>query len=360
MVRSIQQLEALRDEWDALAQSFRNPMMSHDWFASCAEAFYGGEDLRVVITRRHGDLSGVAPLAREATPQGERLFLLGASRLYEPSGWLFDSPADLEELLEHTMRLGHAIVLQRVPVESPLVGVVAALPPTRGVGIVRGATTSLGVVTTGSWEAYYSSLSSHITGNLRRLRRKAEKAIGPISVVRAEPAQSEVDGHLETLVRVEGSGWKARRGSALASRPDLRDFFRRYAHRAAARRQLRVTTVSFGSEIAAIELAVEAYDRIWQLKIGYADALRPYYPGLHLTEASLRAAFDRGLEAYEFLGSAASWEERWAPEERRYRMLAIYPFTTRGMLTGCRDLAGIVWRRAAQAINRPAALEGTP
>ena len=57
-----------------------------------------------------------------------------------------------------------------------------------------------------------------------------------------------------------------------------------------------------------MELAIEACGRHWQLKIGYVDELAAYYPGLQLTEGSIRAAFAAGLDAYEFLGSAASWE----------------------------------------------------
>jgi hypothetical protein len=56
-----------------------------------------------------------------------------------------------------------------------------------------------------------------------------------------------------------------------------------------------VTTLSFGSNVAAVELSVEAYRRMWQLKIGSNDALAKFYPGLHLTEASIRSAFERGF-----------------------------------------------------------------
>jgi predicted N-acyltransferase len=49
MVRSIRQLEALRDEWDALAAPFESPLLDHDWFTSCAEAFHSGEDLQIRV-----------------------------------------------------------------------------------------------------------------------------------------------------------------------------------------------------------------------------------------------------------------------------------------------------------------------
>jgi CelD/BcsL family acetyltransferase involved in cellulose biosynthesis len=187
-----------------------------------------------------------------------------------------------------------------------------------------------------------------VTRNLPRVRRKAEKALGRVHMTLNDPRVPEVDDLLENLVAVEGSGWKRRAGSALANRPDLRDFFVRYCRRAAARRRLRVAILSFGSHVAAVELSIEAYDRMWQLKIGYNEAVAQYYPGLLLTEASLKAAFDRGLDAYEFLGSAEPWEERWRPEARLYRLLAMYPISARGVAGACRDLVGAFWGRMRQ------------
>ena len=306
------------------------------------------------MTVRNGtSLDAAAPMVSERTPTGRRLTLLGASRLYEPSGWLFASAPALQELAAQTMKLGEPLVLQRVPADSPMIGALRSLP--RAVSIARGASSSLAVVVRSTWDSYYAGLSSHITGNLRRLRKKAEKVLGRVTVAHFTPARSDVDDLLEQVVKVEGSGWKQRSGSALSTRADLRDFFRRYSHRAAERGRLRVTTLSFGSEIAAVELSVEAYRRLWQLKIGYSDALAAYYPGLQLTEASIRSAFDRGLESYEFLGSAATWEERWSPDVRRYQVLAVYPLNPKGVLTGCRDLAGMAWRRAKAVGRRPSA-----
>ena len=77
---------------------------------------------------------------------------------------------------------------------------------------------------------------------------------------------------------VEHSGWKGTGGSSLYQRPLLRTFFRQYALRAAARRMLRVATLSFGTTPAAVEFSVEAGNRVWQMKIGYQEALAPVLP----------------------------------------------------------------------------------
>jgi CelD/BcsL family acetyltransferase involved in cellulose biosynthesis len=272
--------------------------------------------------------------------------LLGASKLFEPSGWLYATPAVVPELMNAALDFGRPILLQRIEADSALSRTIPGLTRGRALTVTRDTAPSMAVGTRGSWEAYHDSLSTRITVNLPRLRRKAERSLGPLEVVERQPQSAEVDDILGTLITIEDSGWKGRQGSSLAQRSDLRDFFRRYCRRAASQGRLRVVTLSFGTTLAAVELSIEAFDRLWQLKIGYHEGAAQYYPGLQLTAASIRAAFERGVEAYEFLGSAEAWEERWRPETRRYQALVVYPFNAAGVVTACRDFAGAMWRRA--------------
>lgn len=352
MVRSIPQLESLRDAWDDLAARVESPLVEHDWFLSCAEALHREEDLRIVTTRAGGVLSGAAPLARE----DGRLVILGSAALYEPADWLFASEDALSDLVDQATAAGRPMILRRMRADSEVAGALSRLPRRRALVAARPSADSLAVNTRGAWDTYHAGLSSRITSNLQRLRRKAEKALGPVTFLRHVPAPGEIDRYLEVFTAVEASGWKGRRGSSLASRADLRDFFRRYCRRAAARGRLRISTLSFGTRVGAVELSIEAYRRAWQLKIGYEESLAGYYPGLQLTEASIRSAFELGLEAYEFLGVAEEWERHWRPEARRYRGLAVYPVTVGGLTHACRDAAGAVWRK----VQRPGAwLHGT-
>jgi len=355
LICDAQSLAGVRGGWEALAMNAGSPMLDHDWFASCAEAFYQPGQLRVVIAGEGGAITGIAPMALEATPTGDRLALLGATRLYEPNGWLFRSTESARELATEVVRLGYPTLLQRIPVESALHSVFPTILGHRATMVTRSTAPSYAVETSGGWDAYYAGLSSRITENLPRVRRRAERAFGRVEFVQTEPRACEVDTLFAALVAVEGSGWKGRRHSALRDRPELCDFFRRYAHRAADRGRLRVSTLKFGHEIAAMELAVEAYGRMWQLKIGYNEQVSEFYPGLHLTESSIRATFERGLSAYEFLGSAEPWEARWRPVHRRYNLLMLYPLNARGIVAGCRDLAGLVWRRTSRALHPPTA-----
>lgn len=353
MIRSIPQLEALHEEWDGLAAARRSPLLEHDWFVSCAEAFTADRVLSIVTIRDAGRLVGIAPLVEEMLPGGRRVTLLGASTLYEPCDWLHETPHAAVSLADKALTLGMPLVLQRLPEGSATVQALRGQPWRRALTIVRDTAPALGVATKGSWASYRRGLSSHITSNLTRVRRKAEAALGPMTVERVYPGTSDVDALLESFVAIEGSGWKGRRGSDLGSRTDLRTFFRSYAHRAAVRGRLQVARLRFGSHLAAAELSVEAYGRMWQLKIGYHDAISAYYPGLHLTSASIEDAFTRGLDSYEFLGSAASWEARWNPEVRRFQTVVAYPVTPAGLTGAGRDAAAALLRRMAGRTTTP-------
>ena len=54
--------------------------------------------------------------------------------------------------------------------------------------MIRASADSLFVPTGGSWTEYRATLSSHVTTNLARLRRKAEHSLGAIRVVRHAPS----------------------------------------------------------------------------------------------------------------------------------------------------------------------------
>ena len=346
VVRSLAELRPMREAWDALAASAGTPLLEYDWLMSCAETFHREQDLRVVVARSHGSLSGVAPLACQAHTFDRRLVLLGATVLHEPGGWLFSSEDTLSALIGRIADLKQPTVLQRIAAESALCRMFPDLSKPRAITLIRATTPSLAVRTAGAWDDYYRQLSSRITVNLPRVRRRAAREVGAATVAERYPAPADVDATLNAFAAIERSGWKGRNGSSLAQRPDLCGFFRRYCRRAAERGRLRVMSLSFGTSTAAMELSIEAYQRIWQLKIGFSEAFAKYYPGLQLTEASIHAAFSRQLDAYEFLGVAEPWERRWRPDERECRLVVSYPRNARGMVSACRDFAGAVVRRA--------------
>ena len=345
IVTTLSELSSLRGEWDALAESAASPLLDHDWFVSCAEALHDECDLRVVTTRDQGRLTGVAPLVRETRSPGHHLVLLGAARLYEPSGWLYSSPAALAELISAVMQMRAPILLQRIPTTSSMPGELAALLRGRGLTIVRATSPSLGVDTHGSWDEFRARMSRRTLSSLSKSLASAETLLGPSYVEELKPRPHDVGPLLEAFADLENSGWKGRHGSSMGQRADLAAFFRAYCTRVAERGRLRVTRLNYGSRVAAAEIAVDVYGRRWGLKIAYRDELAPYSPGLQVVHDSVRAAFECRLNSYEFLGVAEAWQRRWQPEERQCRLIAIYPWSVSGLVGACRDVGSALLGR---------------
>jgi CelD/BcsL family acetyltransferase involved in cellulose biosynthesis len=168
-----------------------------------------------------------------------------------------------------------------------------------------------------------------------------------VSVDVLSPSEAEAEGCLESFMDIEDSGWKADAGTSLRRRPSLKAFFSAYTRRAARAGLLRVVFLRVGSRVVAAELAIEAYRRWWQLKIGYLHEMASHYPGLQLTEATIRHAFERGLESYEFLGVAADWEQRWGARGRSHQTVLVYP----GAWSGARA-AAVDGFRLAKGLTR--------
>jgi CelD/BcsL family acetyltransferase involved in cellulose biosynthesis len=356
VIRTVADLEALAPEWDRLADGQRRPLLRHDWFASCIGTLHDPGDLAVVTVRDGHRLVGVAPLVRAGHGTAGRLELIGVSALHEPCGLLCDSPHARERLLAAMLELGTPLALQRLETASGTATAMREAVGRRGLVMVRSTRSTLAVPVRGSWADYERGLSSRITSNLPRLRRRAAR-LGPVRVEVCTPTPDDVGELMATVVAVEGSGWKGDRGSALRCRQGLGAFFAAYVQRAARRGDLRIATLRFGDRVAAVELALEAYDCWWQLKIGFEQELASYYPGLLLTQALVQRTFERGLSAHEFLGSAAEWEERWLPERRSFEMCAVYPATLRGgrgLFADALAVGRARWQRVASPAPEPA------
>lgn len=330
IIQSFDAFDALREEWNDLADHLERPLLRHEWFACCARAFYHDGDLRVVVVRHGGRLVAAAPFVRVRAIARDRLELLGVSVLYEPSGLLYADEDALAELIQRAVDLGLPLLFGRVEADSPLRPILSLQRARRALVFQRITHPSLAMVTRGSWETYTQGLSSRWMQNLNRWRKRAAEQFGTVTTEMLAPEVDEVDTLLDTAMRVEASGWKGRSGSAMLRKERIGRFFRLYARLAAARGELRVSILRFGPHVAAVELALEAHRRWWGLKLGYQETLAKYSPGFMLIHDILFHAFSRGLDAFEFLGSAEPWQERWHPVPRHYASILVYPMSWQG------------------------------
>jgi CelD/BcsL family acetyltransferase involved in cellulose biosynthesis len=343
ILRSIQQLEPLRDDWNALAASTGHALLRHEWVYSAARTLYPPEQLAIVVRRDGQRLTAAAPLARRQSVGAERLELVGTSVLHEPAGFLTVSAAAEGELVSEILGLRRALVLQRI-IATGQPSTLAVAGKTAGVVVSKPGPPSLVVPLPNERVNLLETLPGKLRYDVKRARTRAADH-GEVRVEISSPSGGEIEEALRQFMEVEAAGWKGRRGSAMQSQPALRAFFECYARLASEAGILRMFFLRIGSAIRAAQIAVEVYGHLWVLKIGYDEQMARCSPGFLLTAEAIGYAAMQGLRGYEFLGAPEAWERRWRPETRDTTLIVFYPHNLSGYAAVAMDAADVGWRR---------------
>jgi len=321
-VRALADVAGLTAEWNALVDRVEaTPFVRPDWIEPWHRAFGGGR-LETLAARRNGRLVAVLPVLRRRNGSAS-----------SPTNWhtpAFTAAAEddaaraavVEALVDATPR---AFTLGFVDEADPSLGQTRAAFAGRGYRILeRTISESPFVATGGSYESYTSaSISGKRLAELRRQRRKLEREVGPVSVD-VRQGRDGFEWALAETLRLEASGWKGERGTAIVSRPDTRDFYTEVARRFADRGTLRLAFLRAGETAIAAELGIEEHGVFFDLKGGFDADYRSYAPGLLLAQSLIASCFARGLRRFEFLGDAEPFKLELAPELRRKRLLQAF------------------------------------
>ena len=335
--RELEPLEAAAlSAWDEFA---RSPMQEWRWAEAWLAAFGAQYEPRMLFASGEGG-GAILPLVRGRGLRG-RLELVGAAKLWEPTDVLGSDPDAVEELARTTAAWRLPLLLRRIPVESPLVPAFRRAFGRGAFILEREGPGAPYVPLDPGWRSPELRLSAGRRSDFRRAHRRAEQA-GPVSAELLEPAPAEVSDLLDAAFRIEAAGWKGSRKTALVHDAPRAVFFRHYALAAAEAGTLRLSFLRIGDRVAAFQLAVESHDRFWLLKIGYDEEFARCSPGTLLMRESIRWAADRGLAAYELLGSPEPWTRTWTRLEHRCLSLRIYPAGGRGLACLAADAAARV------------------
>ena len=179
------------------------------------------------------------------------------------------------------------------------------------------------LVIDGTWEDYERGLSGRVRRDLdRRLRRLEE--MGPVRL----DVSDGTSGRAELLAegfRLEPSGWKAARGTAVTSRENTRRFYEELAVWASENGWLRLSFLRVGEQAVAFQYGFEAGGTYYFLKGGYDPEYRRFAPGKLLLRALLERAFATGLRSFDFLGADDPFKLEWS--ETAYDLKLVQAFS---------------------------------
>ena len=202
----------------------------------------------------------------------------------------------------------------------------------------------------GGWDAYERRLSGRIRRDVARRWRRLEEQ-GAVSLEVADGAE-QLEQLLEEGFRLEPSGWKARRGTAIASSDETRRFYSELAAWAEAQGWLRLSFLRVGGEAVAFQYALEASGVYYFLKGGYDPAYSRFSPGKLLVFALLERAFTVGLSRYDFLGADDAFKLEWTQTARELKLLQGFAPTVVGLLGWTAEAHGRPLARTAARVVR--------
>lgn len=335
-VREFDAIAPVADEWNALADRLgAPPFVRPGWFVAWWQAFGSGRPL--VLTASHGErLAGVLVLRRRAgavvsptnvhTPgfgivaedDGASALVVSAAMAHAPHALgldYLDGAARDVKILERAAAAGGRAILRRTIQRSPYVEL------DREYGEARLVTRKQ-------------------ASNLRRLQRRLD-ALGRIDVHVAD-GRERLGALLQDGYRLESSGWKASRGTAIVSRRDTSRFYTALARWAAQQGTLRLAFLRLDGRPIAFEFGLQDASAYYFLKGGYDPAYRRWAPGRLLARAMIARAADEGLSRFEFLGANDPWKRTWAHEHRDRLLVHMFAPTVPGRVGRLVDTAVLV------------------
>jgi CelD/BcsL family acetyltransferase involved in cellulose biosynthesis len=337
-IRWHDRIEPLAGEWDQLVDhTARMPWVRPGWVAAWWQAFGRGR-LEVLVAWRADRLAGVLPLQRRPGR------LDSTTNPHSPGFCLLAEDDVVRRALADALmrRRVRRVTLCCLPPAGA--GLVEGREAARAAGRLLGSRTMLRspyVPIEDDWATYEHVLGARKLRGLRRRRRRLER-LGNLSVD-VHDGRERLDQLLAEGWRVEASGWKGRRGTAVASHADTRRFYRAVARWAAGCGWLRLAFLRLDGHPIAFDFCIEEGGVHYLLKTGYDEAWREYGPGMLLRHHMLARAFALRLDRYEFLGADDPWKAEWTDKAHEFTALRAY----------ARSLPGLVdW--AAWAYGRPA------
>lgn len=334
-------LEALSKEWRSMVAGgpFAEPFYQPEWFCAYAQAFRESDELSGITTYRGGSLIGILPLAYKPTFFGSipAHALCGISGLHSCRTDLIHAPNERDAVARETWKILRdqlawtAIEVLDVP-NSGAFQKVLELAEQDGFLTGRWETRKMPYLSipTGITPPHSACPQTHkvvrsrLDKKLRRLHRE-----GRVEFKRITTGDRS---HVEQFLTIESSGWKGRRGTAIASSIDTHDFYEATTQAAFMRNYLRIYALEVNGKPISMYLGFVMNNKVFMPKIAYDERFAVYSPGQLLTKLVIEDLSREGISTLEFLGPRAPWKNAWTETYTCHTNCYIFSPTLRGKL----------------------------
>jgi CelD/BcsL family acetyltransferase involved in cellulose biosynthesis len=310
-----QDLDAIRDEWVALAERCGNPFATWEWAATWWENFGGNRPLLITACRRpDGALAAILPLylSTRGPLRMVRFLGHGVGDVLGPICAREDAAlaaSALRRVLDEEGRSWDLLLAERMPRDS-----FSELLPGR---VLQEEANPVLPIDGMSWDEFLASCSSNLRGQIRRKRRKLEREHG--SRFRLADDRERLDDDFDTLLRLHSARW----GGPRAFSEQRSAFHRDFAARAFERGWLRLWFLEVDGRAVAAWHGFRFGNVEWYYQFGRDPSWDRLSVGFTLLARTMQAAFEDGMSSYAFLRGDEEYKRRFATRDAGLETVAV-------------------------------------
>jgi CelD/BcsL family acetyltransferase involved in cellulose biosynthesis len=332
--------ENLKTEWEQLClrSSIDCPFVRPGWFRAWWQAFGQGHRLQLTTLRKNGQLLGVLPLmlvqsrvygipcrrlgaiSNDHSPRFDLVLDNQAVGIYQ-AAWdsLMASQSnwdilELPQLLASSETLVHFRQFARQ--DRLRHSVWNQLPGSPWISTQSG------------WSAYLEDRSKSFRKSLRRkLRSMANEGMLALETLTDSGSIAQA---LEDGFRIEASGWKSNRKTAISAQTEAMHFYTKLAYTLAEQGNLRLHFLTLDQKRIAFDYSILRNQRLYSLKSGLDIRHARHSPGTLLLYLILRQSHQEDLLEVDLLGTADSFKLSWTRNVRPSQWLMLYAGSVRG------------------------------
>ena len=328
----VEELEAIRTEWDALARMdardgfFRTSV----WYLAWRRCVRPDAQPFVVTTRTVGGcLIGLAPLCLYSYQDlGFRLDTVGFAGAEIVSGDFLDVlavPAERAGVLDATLNALHEersrwglLQLGEVLVSSDLHAAVKSRAGDMGLALREEQENICPFIALPtSFDEYLKGLSKSVRYDIRRRTKVIlEEKGGSIDVCTGPDRATE---GIDALVQLHHARWRSRNDPGTLGRPGFANFLRDVCANPSEGSSYRLYLLKCGGKPVGAFFVFYYGESVLYYQAGWDpnSPLERYSPGMVLMARSIQDAIKAGLHYYDFLRGDESYKFRWTKSTRR-------------------------------------------
>lgn len=190
----------------------------------------------------------------------------------------------VSQLMQQARDAGaHALILRDLPLDGPVLAAFSRVLEESGMRprVLQSHARACLDATRDADELLRDALGPKKLKELRRQRNRLAEHGDVVFTVATMP--DEVERDLEIFLALEASGWKAKRGTALAQNEGDAAFVRRAVRDTTARGKCEIITLHAGETPVAGAIVLRHLDRAFYFKLGVDENFAKLSPGVQLT-----------------------------------------------------------------------------